>query len=351
MTDILSIAKQFDIGDVDNITPYGKGRINETFLLTAFSKAGEESINNKYILQKLHTIFTPAVLEDIEVITSHLEKADIVTPKLIRTVKGDLSINSEGESWRMLTYIRGKTYEYSINNQMAESAAALIGKFHNALTGLNYKFLHKIPNFHDTQSIMDSLKRITLLYQSTDKYKTLFPLTEVILIHYEKIRDSIRGLPERIIHGDLKLNNIRFDERGKKAIAIVDLDTLGTGKIVIDIGDAIRSWCHKLREADGEDDQFDLDTFRCMMSGYLSTAVFMTREEIKSIPEGVVMMMLELSARYITDAYEESYFRLDSERYPNLYEQNKMKAFAQMRLFNDFKNKIDKVDNILNRSK
>jgi Ser/Thr protein kinase RdoA (MazF antagonist) len=351
MTDILSIAKQFDIGDVDNITPYGKGRINETFLVTVFSKTGEESINNKYILQKLHKIFTPAVLEDIEVITRHLEKADIITPKPIRTMKGDLRIDSEGGTWRMLTYIRGKTYEYSINNQMAENAAALIGKFHNALTGLDYKFLHKIPNFHDTQSIMESLKKVTLLYQSTDKYKTLSSLTEVILIQYEKIKDSIKDLPERIIHGDLKLNNIRFDERGQKAIAIVDLDTLGTNKIVIDIGDAIRSWCHKFREVDGEDDLFDLDTFRCMMSGYLSTAVFMTREEINSIPEGVVMMMLELSARYITDAYEESYFRLDSERYPNLYEQNKMKAFAQMRLFNDFKKKIDKVDKILIRSK
>lgn len=351
MTDILSIAKQFTIGDVDNITPYGKGRINETFLVTTFSQNGEESIENKYILQKLHQIFTPAVLEDIEVITSQLGKADIVTPKLVRTMKGDLSVNSEGETWRMLTYIGGKTYEYGIDNQMAESASTLIGRFHNALTGLDYKFLHKIPNFHDTQSIMESLKGISLLYQNTDKYKTLSQLTEEILIQYEKIRDSIKGLPERVIHGDLKLNNIRFDETGQKAIAIVDLDTLGTGKIVIDIGDAIRSWCHKLTDIDGGDDLFDLDIFRCIMLGYLSTAVFMTREEIESIPEGVVMMMLELSARYITDAFEESYFRLDSERYPNLFEQNKMKAFAQMRLFNDFKKKIDKVDKILIRSK
>jgi hypothetical protein len=62
-------------------------------------------------------------------------------------------------------------------------------------------------------------------------------------------------------------------------------------------------------------------------------------------------MMLELSARYIIDACEETYFRLDPERYPNLYEQNKVKAFAQMRLFNDFKKKIDKVEKILIRSK
>jgi Ser/Thr protein kinase RdoA (MazF antagonist) len=351
MSDNFSIARQFNIGDVHSITPYGEGRINETFLVTAFSKNGEGFSDNKYILQKLHPIFTPAVLEDIEVITSRLEKADIVTPKLIRTMKGDSSVNSEGETWRMLTYIGGKTYEYGINNQMAESASALIGRFHNALTGLDYRFLHKIPNFHDTRSIMESLRSITLIYQNTDKYKTLSPLTEEILIQYEKIKDSIKGLPERIIHGDLKLNNVRFDERGQNAIAIIDLDTLGTGKIVIDIGDAIRSWCHKLKEIDGEDDLFDLGVFRSIVSGYLSTALFITREEIESIPAGVVMMMLELSARYITDAYEESYFRLDNERYPNLFEQNKTKAFAQMRLFADFTKKIDKLDEILIASK
>ena len=346
MSDILSIAKQFDVGDVDNITPYGKGRINETFLVTAFSKPGEESIN-KYILQRLHKVFTPAVLKDIEVITNRLEEADIVTPKLIRTLKGDLCVKSGGATWRMLTYIRGKTYESSINNQMAENAAAFIGKFHNALIGLDYKFLHKIPNFHDTQSVMKDLKKISLLHRGTGKYKTLHPLTDVILIQYEKIKDSIKDLPDRIIHGDLKINNLRFDGRGQEAIALVDLDTLGTNKIVIDIGDAVRSWCHKVRDADEDYDLFDLDIFRCVMSGYLSTASFMTREEIKSIPEGVAMMMLELSARYIRDAYEESYFRLDSERYGNLYEQNKMRAFDQMRLHSDFEKKRDKVDKIL----
>jgi Ser/Thr protein kinase RdoA (MazF antagonist) len=347
MSDIFTIAKQFNIGDVHSITPYGEGRINETFLVTAFSKSGEGSVDNKYILQKLHPIFTSAMLDDIEVITSRLQKADIVTPKLIRTAKGDLSVNSDGDTWRMLTYIKGKTFEYGIDNQMAESAAALIGRFHNALTRLDYTFLHKIPNFHDTQSIMENLKRISLLYQSTDKHKTLSRLTGGIFAQYEKIKDSIKGLPERIIHGDLKLNNIRFDEAGKNAIAIVDLDTLGTGKVVIDIGDAVRSWCHRLKDTDGEDDLFDLSVFRSIMSGYLSTALFITREEIESIPHGIALMMLELSARYISDAYEESYFRLDNERYPNLFEQNKAKAFAQMRLYDDFTKKIDKVDKIL----
>lgn len=351
MSDIFSIAKQFEIGDVQSITPYGHGRINETFLVTAFSKHGEGFSDRKFILQKLHPIFSPAVLEDIEMITSRLEKAEIVTPKLIRAMSGDMSVKSQGETWRMLTYIEGKTFEYGIDNKMAESASALIGRFHNALTGLDYRFLHKIPNFHDTRSIMESLKKITVAYRKTEKYKTLSSLADEVLIQYEKVKDSIKELPERIIHGDLKLNNVRFDGRGRSAIAIVDLDTLGTGKIVIDIGDAIRSWCQKLEGNDGEHVVFDLGVFRSMMSGYLSTALFITRDEIGSIPEGVVMMMLELSARYITDAYEEYYFRLDKEKYPNLFEQNKSKAFAQMRLFYDFAKEIDKVDEILFGSK
>lgn len=349
MTDLLSIARLFDIGEVVEVKPYGEGRINETFLVTAFSKDRGGSTKNRYILQRLHAILKPAVLQDIEVITSRLEKAGVPTPKLIRTAKGNLCINSLGDKWRMLTYIEGVTIEAGINKQMAESAAALIGKFHNALSGLDYMFLHKIPNFHDTPAIMEDLKSINLRYKNTKKYKTLSPLTEEILIQYETVRSSISHLPERIIHGDLKLNNIRFDEKAERAIAIVDLDTLGTGKIVIDIGDAIRSWCQGLREVDGENEFFDLDTFNAMIWGYMRTAVFITKEEIRSIPRGAVIMMLELSARYVADSYQESYFRLDSERYPSLYEQNKMKAIALIRLLNDFRNKIGKVERILDR--
>jgi hypothetical protein len=120
----------------------------------------------------------------------------------------------------------------------------------------------------------------------------------------------------------------------------LDLDTLGRNKIVIDLGDAVRSMCN-IQNA------FDLDIFESFFDGYISTASFITNEEIDAIPEGINTIMLELSARYITDAFEEQYFRLDQNSYDNLFKQNKMKAELLIKLYKDFQSKLKSVKDII----
>jgi hypothetical protein len=73
----------------------------------------------------------------------------------------------------------------------------------------------------------------------------------------------------------------------------------------------------------------------------------MTEAEIESIPQGVELMILELSARYIMDAFEESYFKLDPEKFPTLYEQNKTKAIYQIYQYDDFQMKRKNIDQII----
>ena len=345
MSEPVLVASKFQVGEVVDVSPYGKGRINETFLVRTLSGHGEKDKVRKYILQRLHKTLNVEVLKDIAVITKRLDEVGITTPKLVRTRTGQLGIHSGVNSWRMLTYMPGSTFERGITNKMAENAAAFLGRFHDALVGMDYIFLHKIPNFHDTAAIIERLRNVAFEYQSTDKYKSLSPLAERILIEYKHIDKSFEKLPDRIIHGDLKINNIRFNEKGRTALALLDLDTLGRDKIVIDIGDAVRSWCNN----DEKKGCFDLDIFENMMSGYLSAAEFITKQEIESISEGISLMILELSARYITDAYEETYFKLDSERYPNLYEQNKAKAIFQMLFYDNFRKKRKRIDQVLDR--
>ncbi|MEE9252059.1 MAG: phosphotransferase [Thermodesulfobacteriota bacterium] len=338
--DIVSVAWMFDIGKVVDISRYGGGRINETFLVQTLAGPGEKKDEHNYVLQKLHRIFSPLVLTDMDVITNRLEAAGLSTPKLVRTLTEELGITLDGSCWRMLTYIPGMTCEKGITARMAKEAASLVGRFHNALYGLDYEFLHKIPGFHDTEAIMTGLDKTACAYRGTEKYSALFPLAERVLAEYQNMEKSLQKLPDRVIHGDLKLNNVRFDESGQEAVCLLDLDTLGRDKVVIDIGDAVRSWCGSSEDGEEgckeEGSRFDLGIFQSMMEGYIPEAAFLSGDEKAAISEGVATVTLELSARFITDAFEETYFTLDRERYPSLYEQNRAKATAQMQFYDDF---------------
>ncbi len=147
----------------------------------------------------------------------------------------------------------------------------------------------------------------------------------------------------------MKISNVRFSKNGKEAISLLDLDTLGKDKIVIDLGDAVRSWCNSAEEGDVKGTTFNINIFEHMIRGYFQTANFITTDEKMKIPDGIELMTLELSARYITDAFEESYFTLDKLRYPSLYEQNKQKAIAQLQFYDDFQSKRNIVVQIIEK--
>jgi len=332
MKEIIPIAQKFDIGRVTNVSNYGSGLINETYLV-------QNSDNQKFVLQNLHKLITKEVLIDIDIITNELESKNIITPKLLKTHSGGLFIDIDRSIWRMFTYIKGVTIEKFTNKNLANSAGRLIGSFHRALVDCKHQFQHKIPNFHDTKFIINNLIKVTDIFINSEKHKQLNHLADFVFTEYKNIENSLTGLPERVIHGDLKLNNIRFDEKEQQAICLIDLDTVGTNKIAIDIGDAVRSCCN-------DENKFNLEILENLLEGYFSSASFITEKEIKSIPAGIETIILELAARYITDAYEEKYFKLDKIKFNSLYDQNESKAESLIMLYNDFQNNLDIIQDI-----
>jgi len=336
---IKRIADNFSIDKVVKVSKFGNGLINETFLVK--SRSGE------YVLQKLHPIFKSTVLTDTQNVTLHLSGKGLLTPLIVKTKNKKLFLKDDKKGcWRMLTFIPGKCYEKGIDSKKAFSAGQFVGRFHDALSGFDYEFKHKIKGFRSPKARIYKLKKTLNKFKNTQKYRELHDLSMEVLENYKKIKNKEYGLPDRIVHGDLKINNIRFDEK-EKAVCLLDLDTLGRGKIATDIADAARTWCNKADEGDVKNSKFDLKIFENMMRGYLDTAKFATRGEIKQIPEAIQKVILVLSTRFLTDAFEEKYFRLNSEQYKNLYEQNKTKSFAQMVLYRDFLKKKESVDKII----
>ena len=336
---IMQIANSFDIDKATKVFEFGNGLINDTYLV--------ECNKNKYILQKLHSIFRPTVLVDTANITRHLSDNGLKTPLVVRTKGGKLFFkDSKNRYWRMLTYIPGKCYEKGINSKQAFNAGRLVGQFHNILSSFDYKFKHKINNFYNSEARITKLKVVLKKFRYTSKYEELVDPANTVLANYKKLGNKTENCPDRIINGDLKINNIRFDNVGN-AVCLLDLDTLGEYKISTDIASGARTWCNIADEGDVKNSKLDLKVFEKMIDGYLSSAEFVTKKEVKSIPETIERVILVLVARFITDAFEEKYFRLNPRKYKNLYEQNKTKALAQLALYNDFISKKKSINKII----
>jgi Ser/Thr protein kinase RdoA (MazF antagonist) len=119
-----------------------------------------------------------------------------------------------------------------------------------------------------------------------------------------------RDLPTRVIHGDLKISNIRF--AGDRAVALIDLDTWQKGTLDVELGDAMRSWCNRSGE-DDEEATIDVDVFAAAMQGYAEGAPrFATDPEWSGLAPGLERIALELAMRFARDALEESYFGFDA---------------------------------------
>lgn len=65
-------------------------------------------------------------------------------------------------------------------------------------------------------------------------------------------------LPLRVTHNDTKLNNIMLDEKTRKGICVIDLDTVMPGLSVNDFGDSIR-----FGASTGAEDEPDLTKISC----------------------------------------------------------------------------------------
>lgn len=331
-----SIAARFSSAPTFELAQLEAGAINETYLVTTTEQDGSQ---HKFVLQHMSNIFPTYIMDNLEKVTDVVGN-DVKIPSLVKTESGDLFLTSkEDRWWRALEYIAGETINESLSPKRARSAGRLVGSFHNVLADTAIEIKDPLPHFHDTAYYIDRLKTVSKNAHLEEKLTELQPLIDITLQQYENISTNFDTLPKRIIHADLKLNNVMFN--GTEATALIDMDTLMRHNIAVELGDALRSWCGITGE-DNVKQIFDVTIANEALAGYLETATFLTNEERDSILDGIALITIELAARFITDAFEEKYFRLQPT-YPDLYIQNKTKAANQLSLLEKFletKNKI-----------
>lgn len=304
------------------VRPLGVGLINQTFEVSG-APCG------RFVLQRLHPVFRAEVNEDIEAVTRHLEARGEVTPRLLRTTAGALWVQAGGGTWRALSWIDGVGLERLERPAQAAQAGAALARFHRAVGDLDHAFRSVRPGVHDTARHLANLRQALVAHRHHRRFAAVEPLARRILVLAETLA-SLPALPERIVHGDPKLNNILFTRDHERAICLIDLDTLSRMALPLELGDALRSWCNPAGE-DRSRAWFSLEMFAAGVEGYARGAAgWITPAEWHAIVGATQTIYVELAARFCADALNESYFGWNPHEFPSRSEHNQVRAESQL---------------------
>ena len=336
-----TILPQFGI-DAAEISPLGTGLINQTFLVRATD-------NERFVLQRLNPIFSPAINADIDAVTRQLAAAGHSTPRLIRAQDGQLCVESAGEVWRVLTYVPGVCRDTLDQPEQALEAGALLARFHLALCKLQHAFVNVRPGVHDTARHLKALRDALDSRRDHPDHAEIEPLAKEILSLAAQL-PVLSAVPDRVVHGDPKISNVVFDESDGKAVCMIDFDTVTRMPLPLELGDAFRSWCNPAGE-DTPQTRFSLELFAAGISGYASEAgSFIEPEERSSVVTATRTIMLELAVRFCTDALTESYFAWDPDKFASRSEHNRVRAQGQLAVYRSLTDQADEAERFVDQA-
>ena len=316
---MLNICRKFQLrGTILSCQPYGSGHINATFLV--------HTDQADYILQRInHSIFqdVPALMNNIQRVTAFLAGRD-PDPRhslhLVPTLKGGGWLEEEGEYYRVYDFI---TDSLCLNapetpNDFYQSAVAF-GSFQRALADFPAEELSEtIPRFHDTPDRYRALHQ-AIREDALGRAASCGPEIRIALEHEADgafLMEHLRAgrLPLRVTHNDTKLNNVMLDAQTRKALCVIDLDTVMPGLAASDFGDSIRFGANTGAEDEQDLSQISLslERYSAFAEGYLTACgQSLTSFEKETLPWGAKLMTLECGVRFLTDYLAgDTYFRI-----------------------------------------
>lgn len=346
------ISQFFREGRMLEVCPYGNGHINDTFLVTCETRGDGRK---RYILQRMnHNIFkAPGLLmENVVNVTEYLRGVllaqggdpDRETLNVVRTINGASYYEDRGHNfWRVFLFIEDTLCLEKVESpsDFYDSGAAF-GNFQRMLADYPAETLHEtIPNFHNTVSRFHDFQKAV----REDKAGRASLAAPEIAFALARQRDTAvltdclqKGeLPLRVTHNDTKLNNILFDKATRKALCIIDLDTVMPGLSLYDYGDSIRFGASTGAEDETNLDlvELDLTLFEAFTKGFLEgCGDALSGNEIRLLPMGAKLMTYECGIRFLADFLEgDIYFKIHRENH------NLDRARTQFKLVADMEKK------------
>lgn len=327
-------------GQLEDISAFGNGHINDTFKVTTSTK--------QYIIQRInHHVFKnpKELMHNYRLITTYLQekiKEKNGDPKretleIVPTKDGkDLYQTSEGHYYRAIHFINNSLCLDTMTGPEDFYQTGLVfGNFQKMLVDFDASQLYEtIPNFHHTpkrfETFMSALNNADESRKEEAKDEIEFILT------HQKAASALfdAHLPIRVTHNDTKLNNILFDATTKKPLCVIDLDTIMPGFVANDFGDAIRSGATYSQEDEKDLSKvtLDLELYQAFLDGFIKGSdTSLSKEEIKSLPVGATTITLEQAIRFLTDYLEgDHYYKIDYPKHNLVRTRTQIKLVSEM---------------------
>ena len=328
---------------------FGHGHINHTLKLTTDTGA-------EYVLQQINTyVFKDPVrlMENVSAVTRFLHDR-VEDPRhalhLLPTRDEKFyHVDDQGQYWRCYDFVGGFCLDLPETDEDFYQSAIAFGRFQTLLSDFPAETLYEtIPEFHNTtdryrqfrESVAaDAVGRAAGVKADID-----------FLLEREDLACTLQNmrqeglLPLRVTHNDTKLNNVLLDRVTRKALCVLDLDTVMPGLSLYDFGDSIRFGAATAAEDEPDLSKMSLDLhlFEVYARGYLEAANALTDTEIAMLPMGALAVTLELATRFLKDYLDgDLYFKT---AYP---EHNLVRARTQMKLAWDMQQKWDEMNRIV----
>ena len=328
---------------------FGSGHINLTYKVNCDD-------GSAYILQRINQyVFTDpkAVMENVGAVTEYLRTRVSDPSEILHFVSSDTGtyyyVDEAGEYWRCYEFADGLCLDLPESVKDFYESAIAFGRFQEMLRDFPAETLHEtIPLFHNTANRY-RLFRKALQEDRVGRAASVQPEIDFLLQRQEEGATICRLLdageiPLRVTHNDTKLNNVLLDCKTRKALCVLDLDTVMPGSSLYDYGDSIRFGAATAPEDEKDLSKMgiNLHLFRVYTAGYLAACKSLTPKERELLPLGAKTLTLELAVRFLTDYLDgDRYFKT---AYP---EHNLVRARAQMKLVADMEEKWEDMQKIV----
>lgn len=332
--------------------PYGNGHINRTYLLA-------DSSGERYILQKINrNVFRDpeSLMKNLAAVTAHLRKKSESPREVLSLVPamdgGEWLVDTEGEYWRLFGFIENSVCLEKASAEDFRESALAFGRFQRRLADFPaHTLAETIPRFHDTPLRYSALRAAIdadVFGRAKDaRHEIEFALEREAYASTLTGLQASGDLPLRVTHNDTKLNNVLFDRDTRKALCVIDLDTVMPGLSVNDFGDSIRYGSSSAAEDERDISKVEFlpELFEAYTGGFLSACgESLTECEILHLRDGAKMMTLECGVRFLADHLSgDAYFPARRDGH------NLDRCRTQFKLVKDMEAHWDKMREIVSR--